>query len=467
MQDQQYSELYSLIKAAFIEMQELVNTSKENHKFLFSHHDFPKLNRYQDNGMPRLSTFFLTDGPTDFSSLFKSDDEHHYYFERIPSFIKILEYYSDNCSAFMEHPYFRDIQKKESLYHRIFAFDLLEAFDCYMHATTGDEFCEEAFQEILFRLFNRFFQKDLPCSICVPILLTRFEDEEFVVKEGVRIRKLSDSELLSSYSIGGYSDTYELLLVSSATHILELQNYSIENAPVFSPFAWDYVDAYPVEMIDKWFAAYRMVTLHDSGYGQLLSFPVNWGIRRGNLLDVHGVKVQKYPKSFIQKRLDISPTPLVTTEEMKMVSKLFLALENANTNSLNIAVKRLNMAYLRETEEDSILDLMIGIEALVTKEDFSEITYKVSTRTAVLLSTISNFQYSKKENFDLMKKLYRFRSRVVHGEAISEKHRIIKVHEDEIVSSVDLARKILESLIIVIAAHPEFSDPTEIDTLFL
>ena len=135
-----------------------------------------------------------------------------------------------------------------------------------MHATAEDEFCEETFREILFRLFNRFFQKDLPISICVPILLTRFEDEEYSIKEGVRIRKLTDSKLLSSYSIGGYSDTYELSLVSSATHILEFQNYSVENASVLSPFAWDYVDAYPVEMIDKWFAAYRIVTLHDSGY---------------------------------------------------------------------------------------------------------------------------------------------------------------------------------------------------------
>lgn len=267
-----------------------------------------------------------------------------------------------------------------------------------MHATAEDEFCEETFREILFRLFNRFFQKDLPISICVPILLTRFEDEEYSIKEGVRIRKLTDSELLSSYSIGGYSDTYELSVVSSATHILEFQNYSVENASVLSPFAWDYVDAYPVEMIDKWFAAYRIVTLHDSGYGQLLAFPVNWGIRSGNLLDIHGIKIQKYPRAFIKKRLDISPTPLATSEDIDMVTRLFLALIDNKANSLNIAVKRLNMAYLREADEDSILDLMIGIEALVTKDDFSEITYKVSARTAVLLSTISIFQYSKKRN---------------------------------------------------------------------
>lgn len=58
MQEQQYVELYDLIKTAFIEMQEMVKTSKDNHKYLFSHHDFPKLNSYRDNGMPNLSTFF-------------------------------------------------------------------------------------------------------------------------------------------------------------------------------------------------------------------------------------------------------------------------------------------------------------------------------------------------------------------------------------------------------------------------
>lgn len=467
MQEQQYKELNELIKLAFIEMQELVTSSKENHKFIYSHKDFPQISSPKENGMPSLSRYFWTDGPLDFSSLFKSNDEHHYYYEDLPSFKAILNYFSENREDFKAHPYFRSIDNKEPLYQRIFAYDLLEAFDCYMHAIESDQFDESTFSDVLFRLFYRFFESKLPVSICIPILLTRFEDDEYIISESIRIRKLSDRELLSIYSVGGYSDTYELLVVSSATHILELQNYSSENAPVFSPRAWDYEESYPVDTIDKWFAAYRIVTGNHTGYGQLLSFPINWGVREGNLIDVHGVKTRRYPNSFIRKRFDLDPTPKISRKEIDIVSMLFRALIENKSKSLDIAIKRLNMAYLRDTDEDTILDLMIGIEALViANDDLGEISYKVSTRTALILSTLSSYPHTIAETVGHIKKLYRFRSKVVHGETIPETLKIIKFTEDSSISAVDLARTVLEFLVVAVTANPELSDPSKIDAFF-
>ena len=466
MRDELYIELYDLIKDAFIEMQELVKTSKENHKFIFSHHDFPRIDRYRENGMPSLSTYFFTDGPSDFASLFKSDDEYHYSYEKLPVFQRILRFFMEYKDEFMEHPYFRDIKRKPDLYQRIFAFDLLDAFDSYMHEAADDTFSEDAFREVLLRLYNRFFARDLSLSICIPILITRFEADEYIVSDGIRIRKLTEPEIISSYQRGGYSDTYELLTVSSATHILELQNYSVENAPVFAPIAWDYEEAYPVEIVDKWFAAYRIVTHHDTGYGQLLMFPQNWGVREANLINIQGVKITRFPTTFVKKQRYTDSTPLVTNAELEAVGKLFKSLLDNSVNSLNIAVRRLNMAYLRESDEDTIIDLMIGIEALVTKKDMGEITYKVSTRVAWILSTLSDYPYSIKETFSLMKKIYNFRSKVVHGEAITEKLRIIKLREDAEISSVDLARNILENLILAVTERREFLDPSNIDEFF-
>ena len=467
MKSQQYTELYGLLKTAFIEMQELVRSSKENHKIIFSQHDFPKLNSVKENGMPSLSTYFFADGPKDFSSLFKSNDEYHYYYRDLESFKAVLDYFNENKDAFKEHLYFRALDKNVPLYQHIFAYDLLEAFDSYMHSIDSDEFCESTFREVLFRLFFRFFEDNLPVSICIPILLTRFQGDEFIVSEGVRIRKLSDKELLSIYSKGGYSDTYELLLISSATHVLELQNYSSENAPVFSPRAWDYIESYPVELVDKWFAAYRIITGNPTGYGQLLAFPINWGVRNGNLIDVHGVKIQKYPHAFINQRLDAAPTPIVSKNDLDTVGMLFRSLVESKANSLDIAVKRLNMAYLRDVDEDSIIDLMIGIEALVVgKDEFGEISYKVSTRTAFILSTLSAYPYTIRETVDHVKKMYRFRSKVVHGETIPEPLKIIKLQEDSSISTVNLARTVLEFLILAISAKPDLSDPTRIDAYF-
>ena len=59
-----------------------------------------------------------------------------------------------------------------------------------------------------------------------------------------------------------------------------------------------------------------------------------------------------------------------------------------------------------------------------------------------------------------------FFTKVVHGEAITEKLRIIKLREDAEISSVDLARNILENLILAVTERREFLDPSNIDEFF-
>ncbi len=469
MEKEQYNELYGLIKDAFVVMQDLVNTSKEKNKYIFHHFEYPKLYEARENGMPSLSVYYGLDGPKDYASLFKSanDDEHFYYYKQIPEFQKLLDFFVNNISFFAQHPYFEDINQSNSPTTSFFAYDILHAFDTYMHRNKSHEFQEEIFKNVVYELYNRFFLEDLPISICVPILLVRFENDEEIVSDNIQIRKLTDRELLSLYKVGGYSDAYELLLVSCATHVLELKNYSLRNTPIHSPAAWEYVEAYPVEIIDKWFAAFRIITHHETGYGQILAFPVEWGNREGNLVDIHGVKVHKFPNIFVKERKDIHPTPLVNTAELEKINRLFDFFIKNNANSLSIALRRLNTSYLRETEEDTILDLMIGIESLVTKDDHGEIVYKVSTRTALILSTLSQYPYSITETKKAMNTIYGFRSKVVHGASNLERSRIVKMREDISVYSVDLARSILEYLILAIAENPVFLDPSNIDLFFL
>ena len=468
MLDEQYKELYGLIKDAFIEMQALVNAHKENHKYLFSHYDFPRFQHIKENGMPSFITSFFTAGPPDYSSLFRSNDkdEHYYCYETISSFQKLLSFFENNTSELKKHPYFSRLDFDNPYMRSLLASKLLECFDCYMHEANSDEFCENSFNNVVLKQFAQFFNSSLSISICIPILLVRFESDNEVVSDNICIRKLTEHEMVSSYRVGGYSDTYEVLVVSSATHILELQNYSLNNIPMYAPSALDYADTYPVEMIDKWFAAFRIITHCETGYGQILSFPVDWGIRKGALLDIQGAKIQKYPNSFVTTRKDTDPTPLITKEALQKVNQLFCFFLGNTANSLNIAIKRLNIAYLRESEEDSIIDLMIGIEALVTKDDYGEITYKVSSRTALILSTISCYPYSITETVDAMKKLYKFRSKVVHGETITEKLRTVQLREDISIASVDLARNILENLILAMVEHPDFLVPNNIDPFF-
>ena len=468
MQEKHYKELYELLQEAFVEMHALVKKSTSEHKYIFSHYDFPKLSDSRENGMPSLSVFYGIDGPKDYSSLFVSrDDEHHYNLMRITSFQNIRNYLFNHENDLKEHIYFSNIEKLGEHAFDLLKYDILAAFDCYMHENDSQEFNEQVFQEIILRLYNQLFLEELPISICVPILMVRFEDESIPITDNIQIRKLTDKELLSSYRIGSYSDTYELFVVSSATHILELKNYIITNSPMFSWCALEHKEAYPLEIIDKWFAAFRIVTHIESGYGQILSFPDGWGIRKGNLIDVHGDKIFKFNYKYVTNKMWNNDTPLVTTAELKPVFELYNFFLNNTSNSLNIAIRRLNLAYLRESDEDAIIDLVIAIEALVTDHDHGEITYKVSTRTAFILSTLPDYPYTIAETQNAIKKLYAFRSKVVHGASKIDKSRIIKVRKNIEKDSVALAMELLQFLILAISKRSEFLNSQNIDTFFL
>lgn len=468
MQEKYYKEFYKLLHEAFIEMQALVQKSASEHKYIFSHYDFPRLFAPRENGMPSLSVFYGIDGPKDYSSLFVSrDDEHHYNLMKIKSFQNIRNYLSNHKNDFKTHIYLSNIEKFGENAFVFFEYDILTAFDCYMHENNTQEFNEQVFQEIIFRLYNRLFLEKLPISICVPILMVRFEDESIPITDNIQIRKLTDKELLSSYRVGSYSDTYELFVVSSATHILELKNYIIPNSPMLSWCALDHKEAYPLEIIDKWFAAFRIVTHIESGYGQVLSFPDKWGIRKGNLIDVHGDKIFRFNYKYVTNKMWNDDTPLVTIAELEPAVQLYIFFLNNTNNSLNIAIRRLNLAYLRESDEDAIIDLVIAIEALVTDNDHGEITYKVSTRTAFILSTLPDYPYTIAETQNAIKKLYAFRSKVVHGVSKIDKSRIIKIRENIEKDSVSLATELLQHLILAISKRPEFLDSQNIDTFFL
>lgn len=463
-----YKELYELMKVAFIDMNNLVNRSKDEKKYIFSHYHLPKLSGVKQNGMPNVTEFYGIDGPRDYKSLFTSnDDEKHYNYNKIDALNNVLKFFETNISKLKEFTYFKDIDQYSDYGTSYIRFKILCAFDNYRHLADSETFDEDVFNDVMYLFFNRIFMDDLPISICVPILMVGFKEDEIAVTDHIRIRKLSDTELLSIYKIGNYSDTYELFLITNATHVLELKNYSVPNVPMFSWFALDHKEAYPLEIIDKWFAALRIVTNIESGYGQILAFPNEWGIGKEKLLEIHGDKIFCFNYKYVTDKLWNNSIPVLKDDELKDVNNLFELLLNNTNNAINIAIKRLNRAYLRENEEDAIIDLVIGIEALVTNNDHGEITYKVSTRAAFVLSTLQKYPYTIMETKNAISKLYAFRSKVVHGAAKIEKSRVIKICEDISKDSVPLAIELLKYLIYAIASNAEFSSAAKIDAYFL
>lgn len=465
-----YNDFYNLLKEFFIELQTLVNKSSSENKFIFSHHEFPKFDDPFPNGMPSISTFYI-DGPKDYSSLFKPHDEEHFYnYTKTPSFQKLALFLSSHVETFKKHIFFQSFKNDIDFIEHGYGFieyNIFRVFDSYMHQIHSNSFDEKIFKETIRPFFNKIFSETLKLNVAVPILMIHFDKEIIPINENVQIRKMTEKELLSSYKVGPYSDTYEVFAVSCATHILELMNYSLPNVPMFSWFALDHKEAYPLEEINKWFVAFRIITKLETGYGQVLSYPVGWGCRAGNLMEVHGDKILNFNYKIITNSMWNKPLPTVNSEQLKSVSLLYNFLIKTSNNSMNIAVRRLNLSYLRESDEDAIIDLVIAIEALVCNNDHGEITHKVSTRTALILSTLPDCQYTTIEVYSIVKKLYDFRSKVVHGSAKIDNSKLIKIKANITKDPISVATELLQNLILAISKKPEFLETAKIDSFFL
>jgi hypothetical protein len=75
------------------------------------------------------------------------------------------------------------------------------------------------------------------------------------------------------------------------------------------------------------------------------------------------------------------------------------------------AVNRFNASYAKESSEDRIIDLTIALESSLLYESRGELAYKLSLRGATILRET----FDVHETFRFLGKLYRYRSKIVHG----------------------------------------------------
>jgi hypothetical protein len=122
--------------------------------------------------------------------------------------------------------------------------------------------------------------------------------------------------------------------------------------------------------------------------------------------------------------------------ELKEMTRLFTILRNErNVKYLDVALRRFNLAYQRDTNEDRFIDYFVSLESLYsTAGERGEVTHRISTRASrVLAQKFEDRQTEQKK----LKKLYGYRSGIVHGEQI----RLQQKHIDEVENIVRLSLK--------------------------
>lgn len=447
--------LYRLFKRLLVKLLPILRFKIDNLIYPYKIDKYPTLN-YNSNGMPRLNEYGTK---TDIGALFSYGTPDIVLVD-IDEY-KVLFDYLCNNEIFRD---FYTLDKNDNTLLptsiRIYILNLCERY----YYLFGSDFDELNFRRVYDPVENYLFTEQLDVDISLPILFVKFDFDEFWLNNSICIRRISDNYHLSRLKIKAYSPAITDALISSATHEVIFKNYHTSKGKKWYMSGFSDEDSFPMDLFNNFFNSIKLVTNINTGFAQILVYPQGWSsYTYADLPELHGTSVKRYPSYFDNFYWNNDNFPRVDIDEIKNVGVIFNQLIKNENNKLIIASRRLMNSYLRDNEEDSIIDIIIALELLLCDNEKSEITHRLSLRLAKLFSMFI-------ENvdpifvFENVKKIYDYRSAIVHGNTKINTKREIKLHtENKPIKTVTLANDYLREIILILLKHPEYIDPKNID----
>lgn len=452
----------------------LIGQAVETKKYIGHYYNWPRLS-YSKNGLPSFS--INMQGPIQYTDCFtaRGEIEPLVVEDNIASFNNFIAYVEDR-SDLRERFCLREWKDNERENEFLADIDkffikspIKDAIERYAHKYQSFQYEEAKGKETIAPIVNYIFNKKLSIDIIIPILFLDFGLDKFILNDGVEIVRIENQLHLSRYNIKSYNISVHECVLASATHALVLKNWSVPNAETLLRF--DILTnprAYPIDLIEKFFGVLRIATGVNTGYAQLLASPIEWGTLhcKADLPDLVGATIRSYPSWFENYYWNTDSVPIVSMSDTELIKDLFIKLAECKENSINIAIKRLNTCLVRDTEEDSILDATIALEALFSDGGNQEMTHKLAMRVAALSKLTDEFKNEPKQVFKDIKGIYSYRSAIVHGSKQLDKKRVIKIKEEQ-TSAHSIAIEYLRLSLKTLLQHPEYRDPIIIDDKLL
>jgi hypothetical protein len=465
-----YITFISMFFDAFCEGLVLAKEAEDNGLYLFKHYNYPSITYYDDNGMPRFYDASGDNVPKDYGCIFRGKSLSYALMGREPVFSderfpkkQTLVHFSDNSKTIkllFVKPEFEDSPLASGTGYRLRAM-LGDCIDRYIHLYNTFEIDDKKFQSVFFPLFLMLIQSRFRVTIVIPIAVVPFEFNRLKISNGAYIMRMNDVFQLSRWRVKNHGSGAHENVVGAATHAFVLTGWE------FNDIADSYdiersissLEAFPRKEIDMLFAALRIGTGYGTGYAQLIYWPRGWAYSyTAGLFPLSGTTVRQYPQELDnygwKKKFSV-----LTKADAKLIGQLYAALLDCGHPQIGIAIKRLNSCFLRDNEEDTIIDACIGLEALLSDGDGNEMTHKLALRFAAL-KRLNNEDVS--QIFKDVKEIYAVRSSIVHGSK-----RSIKKNK---MTKEDAARKSVEFLsdcIKILLQNKDFLNPTEIDRKLL
>lgn len=445
-------------------------------KYIGTYFNFPKM-YHSASGMPDFSQSFFSDGPTDYKGGFGRKEDKPIRLDQGASFTDLSDYVDSAESCSRVRAYFsstdvdtpaEEVEKTKEREDKSYQGDIdlfvSRIVDRYIHLHGDAPFSVERFAPIYLTLESGIFKETLPIDIVVPILFLRVSFERASLEAGISIERMDEGFQLARFLHNSNSTGVNPSVMGAATHALVLHNWEFKNRRHYEAFNTYYVySSYPLGRIDSFFTALRIATGASTGYAQLLMRPQGWAHRYvAHLPPVEGISIRRYPAWFEYHHWR-EPVATVTEGEALEAGRVFSKFTAVEDKRLALASRRLNLCLMRETEEDSILDATIAMEALLSDDERQEMTHKLALRMAALSGLSKDIKKTPAEVCRDMKHIYRFRSAVVHGSTKASAKREMAVGGEGKVPTVTAAIDYLRMAIKVLIDNPEYLNPGKID----
>jgi hypothetical protein len=329
--------------------------------------------------------------------------------------------------------------------------------------TAGEDFSYEQFLDVYVVKEAGHLRENLAVSMLIPIALTRFESRRRQIGLNVELIELTEAQQLARVrAFGSPASPANETVVGAATHALHLTGWEMPNSmgdpyPPFDRPGW-----WPLEKVDRFFDALRVVTGLDTGYAQLCLQPAeDWAFSFTRDLPplILGPEVRRYPERFDNFGWNVE-REVVSDKRLEEVASLYADLEKRER--LRLPSRRLSSAMLRTSDDDRILDLLIGLEALLGDQSKTEMTYKLAVRAAAVLAAGGDIEPSS--IFGNVKQLYSYRSAVAHGDRKrADKRRLMETAQGQVKATI-VAENYLRAAIGVLSVRADIGTASDIDS---
>lgn len=463
-------EFGSLLKAAMKDGIAKLAERVSQKKYIGTYYKWPKIS-YRENGLPCFSSSSFQEVKEYRRSFGLQNDD--IIISDIKSFKDFFNFVTsdEHLEGRFINQWWRETKINELVNVRnvFINYVILDAIERYIHINNSFEYDADKAVEVVEEILNFIFSETLPIDIIIPILFVNFESDLYSLSDKTEVRVLTEKEHLARYSINSYNVSVHDAVLASATHALVLRDWKIKNSACTHDFNALYsIRAYPIDRINKFFASLRLGKNIRTGYAQVFSLAKSWFSKcKGDLPDLIGTTTRSYPGSFEDYYWDAKSVPLISNSEMETVGRLFDLLIESEENSIDLSVRRLNQCYVRDNEEDSVLDATIALEALLSDDGNQEMIHKLAMRVGGLVGLDNSIGKLPYQAFKDIKSIYAYRSAIVHGSKSIDKRRIVKIDENQEGTTHSLAVEYLRFILKILIENPKYRDPKIIDSELL